>query len=160
MVFMGTPCNTFSRLRSHPGGPPPLRSKARPQGLHRDELTNKDFDTLTSGNYFAARSAETATLCCDLNMAWAIENPQPWEDTASLWDLKQFIQLSKVSGVKTQDFDQCIMGSVSTKPTRIMHYRLDLSKIKGKCTTKQSGGRYGTSRTDPGTSASLTSRCP
>ena len=25
------------------------------------------------------------------------------------------------------------MGSVSTKPTRIMHYRLDLSKIKGKC---------------------------
>ena len=90
VVFMGTPCNTFSRLRSHPGGPPPLRSKARPQGLHKDELSKADFDALTSGNYLAARSSETANLCCELNMAWAIEHPQPWEYTASLWDLKQF----------------------------------------------------------------------
>jgi hypothetical protein len=30
VVFMGTPCNTFSRLRSHSGGPPPLRSKRTP----------------------------------------------------------------------------------------------------------------------------------
>jgi hypothetical protein len=69
VVFMGTPCNTVSLLGSHPGGPPPLRSKT--------------FQTTI-------------------------------EDTASLWDSKQFKQLANLPGVKTQDFDQCTMGSVST----------------------------------------------
>ena len=32
-VWMGTPCNSFSRARDRPGGPPPLRSDDHPNGL-------------------------------------------------------------------------------------------------------------------------------
>jgi hypothetical protein len=51
---------------------------------------------------------------CSLETAWAIEKPTTIEDTAGLWDSKQFKQLANLPGVKTQDFDQCTMGSVST----------------------------------------------
>ena len=32
-VFFGTPCETFSRVRHVPGGPPPLRSWEEPLGM-------------------------------------------------------------------------------------------------------------------------------
>ena len=35
-------------------------------------------------------------------------------------------------------FDQCLLGSLSTKPTRILHFGLDLTALEGRCNHESS----------------------
>ena len=88
-VFMGTPCNSFTRLRHHPGGPPPLRSNEHPLGLPKQNLSQADWNTLQLGNYFAIQTATAALIYINHGVGFAIENPEPWadDDNVNLWDM-------------------------------------------------------------------------
>ena len=55
-AWIGTPCCTFSRARHRPPGPRPLRSVDKPYGLPKAELTDKEWEQLRLGNFFAIKS--------------------------------------------------------------------------------------------------------
>ncbi len=76
-IFIGTPCNSFSRLRHRHGGPPPLRTHERPLGKAKWELSHSDWKTLQLGNYFALQTATLALMCIKHGVGFGIENPEP-----------------------------------------------------------------------------------
>ncbi len=63
-VWMGTPCNSFSRARDRPGGPPPLRSDDHPNGL--PDLAPHDQEKVRVGNILARFSISIFQCCAYL----------------------------------------------------------------------------------------------
>eukprot|EP00969_Alexandrium_andersonii_P230786 10192963-Alexandrium_andersonii.AAC.1 len=63
---MGTPCETFSRARTGPPGPRPLRSSEFPYGLPKDALTPGEHEQVRLGTYFALQSIRLAEQCVGL----------------------------------------------------------------------------------------------
>ena len=128
-VFFGTPCETASKARTGPPGPRPLRSAEFIYGLPRDQLTPAEHDQVKLGTYFALQTAATATIATELGIPWAIENPDPTGNAVSLFNLPEWISLSRSPGVQQWDFHQCPMGSETAKPTRIISHSLSLIHI-------------------------------
>ena len=64
---------------------------------------------------------------------WAIENPDPFGNPVSLFNLPEWRQLAAMPGVRAWDFHQCHMGAETAKPTRILAWGLDLSSLLGSC---------------------------
>ena len=60
-VWMGTPCNSFSKARNQPGGPPALRSKDSVHGLA--DLRTCDAAAVRLGNLLALFSSKVLLLC-------------------------------------------------------------------------------------------------
>ena len=81
-VWMGTPCNSFSRARDRPGGPPPLRSDDHPHGL--PNLAPHDQEKVRVGNILARFSISIFQCCVYLQVPATIENPE----TSRLWKLE------------------------------------------------------------------------
>eukprot|EP00969_Alexandrium_andersonii_P325213 14369922-Alexandrium_andersonii.AAC.1 len=63
---MGTPCETFSRARTGPPWPRPLRDSENLYGLPKDRLTPEEYEQVRLGAYFALRSIQLATTCASL----------------------------------------------------------------------------------------------
>eukprot|EP00969_Alexandrium_andersonii_P323712 14302671-Alexandrium_andersonii.AAC.1 len=76
---MGTPCETFSRARTGPPGPRPLRDASHLYGLPKERLSPAEFEQVRLGAYFALQSLQLATACVDLGVGFAIENPEPFK---------------------------------------------------------------------------------
>lgn len=130
---MGPPCNTFSHARAVAPGPPPLRSVEHPYGL--PNLTPAQREQVRIGNLLAARCAEAATLLHSLGKAFVIENPERWNPQApTMWELEELRKVARLPGVSALHFDQCMVGARSRKPTTLLHYGLDLSALKLRCT--------------------------
>jgi hypothetical protein len=132
-VWMGTPCTTFSVARQGPPGPVPLRTVERPYGRPKSELSQSDMEALTQGNYFAFKSAHMAWTCLAHGIGFAIENPEPWADSPSLFKLPEFLELESSPLVNVVNFDQCTLGAETKKPTRILHSGIDLSSMHNRC---------------------------
>ena len=132
-VLAGTPCETASRARTGPPGPRPLRSPDHLYGLPRDQLTDAEYAQVRLGTYFALKTAEVMTLCLQLGIPWAIENPDPDGNPVSLFNLPEWRQLAAKPGVRAWDFHQCPMGAETAKPTRVLASGLDLTSLIGFC---------------------------
>ena len=65
-----------------------------------------------------------------------------------MWDFDEFITLSNDPRVHVTNFDQCTLGKETTKPTRIMLYKIDLSELTSRCNPPL---KHGTSRTPAAT---------
>lgn len=80
LVWLGTPCTTWSRAREDDGGPQPLRDDSehlygRPNLHWKDEMKVKEGNALLN-------VSETIILLCQQNdIPWALENP--W--TSHIW---------------------------------------------------------------------------
>ena len=72
-AHLGLPCNSFSRARDQPGGPPPLRSDAQPLGL--DNLRPGDALKVQIGNCLLRFSVRFLVLCSLLFVSCTLENP-------------------------------------------------------------------------------------
>ena len=134
-IWLGTPCTTFSRalgrpLRSvdHPYGLPPRSGSGPAQGLTREEVQR-----VREGTYFAFRSWELFGVAVATGIPVALENPEPWPGHPSIFELPEARAVLALPGVGTFDFDQCPMGAVSPKPTRVAAFRLDLAGLLGRC---------------------------
>ena len=133
-VIMGIECKTFSRSRQHPNGPRPLRSKEYPRGLPKNLLSQDDIITLQVANYFVAQCIRLAWLCINLGIAFAIENPEPWDpDAVSIWDIPEMMQLASHDRVRVINFDQCRWGADTAKPTRLLVFNMDASALQLRC---------------------------
>jgi hypothetical protein len=130
---MDPPCSTCSRARKHPPGfPRRIRSKARPQGLHKSQLWPSEVMELKKANYLYNKVIMLARKCHAANIPWYIEQPEPWgpeDDNATLFDFPEMILLRALPGVTATDLDQCEVGADTVKPTRLVHFGLDLTKL-------------------------------
>ena len=131
-MFFGTPCETFSRARTGPPGPRPLRDSQHLYGLPKEQLTYDEQKQVRAGTYFAVQTAALAQLAYTHNVGFAVENPEPWGEV-SLFALEEFVQLAKLPGVVAVNFDQREFCADTTKPTRILYFGADLMLLDRRC---------------------------
>ena len=112
-VHFGTPCNTFTAARKFDGGPRPLRSQDKPMGL--DGLSPDNQALALLGNLFLLRTAELALAVFQAGGDFSIENPL----LSLLWVTPVMRSLSLRARTLDVDFDQCMFGAPSMKPTRL-----------------------------------------
>ena len=112
-VHFGTPCNTFSAARKDDGGPPPLRSLEFPLGL--PTLSSDNTLLVMMGNLFVSRTEELAWLVVLHGGDVSIENPL----LSLMWATPALLHLQHEARMIDIDFDQCVFGAPSKKPTRI-----------------------------------------
>ena len=79
-VWMGTPCNSFSKARNQPGGPAALRDKDHFNGLL--DMRPCAVTAVRLGHLLARFSARVFVLCCLFLLPVVIEN----HHTSWLWE--------------------------------------------------------------------------
>ena len=84
---LGTPCNSFSRARDNPPGPPPLRSNECVLGLAN--LSPVDQQKVRDGNALMRFSVCILYLALALCLPWTMENPA----TSRLWICPSVLRL-------------------------------------------------------------------
>ena len=141
-VFIGTPCETRSRARTGPPGPRPLCSQEHLYGLPRRQLSDREFEQVRLGTYFALKTIETATIACDLRIPGFIENPDPAGNPVSLFNLPEWVTFAARPEVRTLDFHQCPMGAETAKPTRVIYWGMDLQALQGRCNHPKQWWRF------------------
>ena len=133
VVHFGTECKTFNRARElqRPGWrfPKPLRSAQHPLGL--PGLTAKEKESLSRGNEMAEISVQLAFKLLAAGGYFIIENPEK----SRLWDLPEFVRLSKQAGVKEWICHNCMLGGRHRKATKFLS-NLNLREVEKRCTDK------------------------
>ena len=132
-IWAGTPCETFSKARCGPPGPRPLRTPESIYGLKVPLITYEEAEQVKLGTYFAIKTANLLTEAHQVGVPWGLENPDPSGNPVSLFNLPEIMALAKLPGVKHVDFDQCMMGAPSAKPTRVLYFNMDLSTWARRC---------------------------
>lgn len=131
LVWMGTPCTTWSRARKLDGGPPPLRDDSALEGL--PNLSTRDAAKILEGNQLRDISAEIALLCFMLHIAWVIENPF----SSRIWLCESFAQL-RTSGADLLRTDFCAYNTPWRKSSGFLVWNFPaLKNICSICTCQQ-----------------------
>eukprot|EP00438_Fugacium_kawagutii_P028256 Skav200691 [mRNA] locus=scaffold6391:1205:6504:+ [translate_table: standard] len=120
---LGTPCNSFSRARDRPGGPPPLRSDGCPLGL--PNLREADQTKVRIGNSLMYFSCMVLRLALMLHIAVSMENP----GRSRLWICPSVKKLLSRRFTSLVDVTFCAFGTPWKKPTKIFGVHLDLSHL-------------------------------
>ena len=121
---LGTPCNSFSRARDRPGGPPPLRSDQRPLGL--PQLKESDALKVRLCNVLMYFSCHVLQLALQLHVPFTMENPS----RSRLWLCPAVLRIMRRRFVQTVDVTYCVFGTAWKKPTKILGVHLDLSILE------------------------------
>lgn len=160
LVWLGTPCTTWSRARKEDGGPRPLRDDH--QGLYGlGHLTPAEQSKIDEGNALLRVSEELISLCIELSIPWALENP--W--TSRIWLTKQLQQWISMHHFIRVDF--CGFQMPWRKATGILfgfipnflQLAITCDPLHGRCsftnrkhiilTGKDSSGQWMTRRAQP-----------
>ena len=132
-VWLGTPCNSWSRARRWDGrGPGPLRDDNLFLMGYPD-LSPKDIEKVKSGNAMMRFSAKVFRLCLHYNIPVALENPH----TSRLWLASPIKHLLRNKTVEYGYTDFCMDGKPWRKRTRLMWANLDLRYVLRSCTGKR-----------------------
>ncbi len=128
-VWLGTPCNSWSRARRNDGrGPGPLRDDSYYlYGL--PFLSPRDLDKVKLGNCLMRFSARVFRLCLNLQIPIILENPH----TSRLWlapPIRHLLQHGKVDACYT---DYCQEGTPWRKRTRLMFAHVNLRPCLRQC---------------------------
>ena len=126
LVWLGTPCQSWSMARRDDGGPPPLRSDAFL--MEKPGLSSRDKSKVEQGNLFLEISFEICMLCISLNIAWVMENPF----TSRIWATKRVQQLIQ-EGASLDRIDFCAYGLNWRKATGLLHW--NFHNIVSACQT-------------------------
>lgn len=111
---LGTPCNSFSRARDQPGGPPPLRSDMQPLGL--PSLKPHDAKKVHLGNILMRFSVRLMILACVLNLPFTLENPR----RSRLWICPPMTAFLRRRNVQVGLVDYCMFGMPWKKATQLV----------------------------------------
>lgn len=134
LVWMGTPCATWSRARKHgDGGPPPLRDDdANLWGF--SDVSSRDWEKLQEGNALLMVSDKIAELCSRLAVPWVLENPA----SSRIW-LTRNLQKFKQLGAFFITTDFCAFGMPWRKATGFLCFHFDGMKNISKHCCPQGG---------------------
>jgi hypothetical protein len=126
-VWMGTPCDSMTKARNRPGGPPALRNAKHPHGL--PNLRPADQAAVRVGNVLGRFSAHVLLLCCFLLIPAVIENPA----TSWLWSTKWMVSLQRRRNVGLATTEFCQWQSLPfRKSTSLLHTHIDLSAVSAR----------------------------
>ncbi len=126
-AHFGTPCNTFSAARKDDGGPPPLRSAEAPWGLA--DLSEENQHLVFLGNLFLLRSLEASAVIVEMGGNISIENPL----RSLLWETPAFQSAVAALRLFMVDFDQCMYGAPTVKPTRLAFSHEMFTSLAVRC---------------------------
>ena len=129
-VWMGTPCNSWSRARRWDGrGPGPLRDDG--EGLlGLPNLSPTDQKKVELGNALMRFSAKIFRMCITLDIPVVLENPH----TSRLWRAPPIRHLMLHSHTTYFSTDFCQDGTPWRKRTGLLSSGLDLSYAVKSCT--------------------------
>ena len=128
-VWLGTPCDSMTRARNIPGGPPALRNAKHPHGLPNLRLA--DQARVRVGNTLARFSARVVLLCCLLLIPAVLENPA----SSWLWSTRWIVSLRRRRqrdvGLASTEF--CQWQSLPfRKSTSLLHTHINLSAVSAR----------------------------
>ena len=126
-VFLGTPCETYSALRSIPPGPRPLRTGAEITGISHG-LNAKEKKQLEEGNQHTGFSSRVMHQAHTYLVPFTMENPEPINEV-SIFKMPEVVSVAELREVKDTNFDQCRFGCEARKPTRLLHYGVVYSEL-------------------------------
>ncbi|HIG16147.1 MAG TPA: hypothetical protein EYQ31_01985 [Candidatus Handelsmanbacteria bacterium] len=113
------PCSTCSYLRGRGPGPRKVRSKEHPYGL--PDLTEAEKLEVKQANYLLTRCFVSARTAVKVGAGIMYEQPEPFrEEEVTSFDLPEFEQMKLEVNPDIIDFDQCVHGALTTKPTRVV----------------------------------------
>eukprot|EP00438_Fugacium_kawagutii_P006869 Skav205284 [mRNA] locus=scaffold1690:137803:145924:+ [translate_table: standard] len=122
-AHLGVPCNSFSRARDQPGGPPPLRSDASPLGL--EGLRPGDALKVQTGNCLLRFSVRFMLLCLSLYVSCTLENPAK----SRLWICPPMVHFLRRRAVQNVVTEFCAYGTAWRKSTRFIGVHINLSPV-------------------------------
>ena len=128
-VWMGTPCNSWSRARRWDGrGPGPLRDDAAGL-LGLPNLSGSDQRKVELGNALMRFSAKIFRMCMSLNIPVVLENPH----TSRLWLAPPIRHLLHHSQTEYFATDFCQDGTPWRKRMGLLSFGLDLRYAVRRC---------------------------
>ncbi len=138
-VWMGTPCNSFSRARENPNwsNVQPLRSDEHPLGL--PGLLPHNQAKVTAGNTLARFSAGVLLLAARCGVPATVENPA----TSRIWKLPCFVQVARHPAARSWRSDFCQDGTPWRKRTRLLSVHVNLSDATRLCSGRGVCSRSG-----------------
>ena len=92
-------------------------------------LSETNQAILFKGNMFMLRSVELALFVCLVGGDFSIENPL----LSLLWATPPMIELAPIARCFDVDFDQCVYGAPSVKPTRLRVTSQIFEALKVSC---------------------------
>jgi hypothetical protein len=136
-VFAGPPCRSFSASRNFGPGPPVLRDADHPYGFPKSSMLGRGlmphhFEQIRLDNLLAERSAEACDIMDSLGNGFGVEQPIPWRGAVSMFQFECFLNLVG-KGAKVVEFDQCMFGALTRKPTQILYGNSDFSFLEARC---------------------------
>ncbi len=120
---LGVPCNSFTRARDNPPGPPPLRSNEHVLGL--PGLSQKDQIKVDIGNCLMKFAVLVLHISLLLEVPMTLENPR----TSRLWLCPQVQKLLRRRHVQVQHVEFCMFGTVWKKPTSFLGVWINLEPL-------------------------------
>ena len=120
---LGTPCNSFSRARDQPGGPPQLRSDLMPLGL--PNLRPGDATKVKIGNILLRFSVKMLRKAKDLFIAFTLENPA----RSRLWICPPMRSFLRLRGVQEAVVEFCAFGTRWRKSTKFVGVHVSFDSL-------------------------------
>lgn len=105
LIWLGTPCTSWSRARKHDGGPPPLRDDDDNLVSGFPHLNTRDKAKVAEGNQLLQVSVDIIALATELSIRWVMENPF----SSRLW-LVPSVKLLVTRGASFHQVDYCAYG--------------------------------------------------
>ena len=126
-LHLAPPCNSWSRARCMPGGPPMLRTAGAVLGLLG--LAAHDLEKVRLGNATMRATVSIAAACIAQRVPFCVENPA----TSFLWLAPSMQWLARRQGVQLSRTDFCAFGTPWRKRTSLLHFGLDASQFVRVC---------------------------
>ena len=123
-AHLGTPCNSFSRARDQPGGPPPLRSDHQPLGL--PGLRPADALKVKLGNLMLRFSVRFLCVCLQMMIPCTLENPA----RSRLWICPPMVAFLRRRLVQSVQVEFCAFGTAWRKSTRFIGVHVDFTCLE------------------------------
>ena len=126
MLWLGTPCTTFTSMQNLRSGGP-LRSSAAPWGV--EGLPAHQQANIIAGNIFLRFSMSLLAICRRLHIIAVMENPH----TSMIWHNPLVVKARGWREAREFVVDFCRYGTPWRKRTRLLALHCDLSASSVRC---------------------------
>lgn len=138
LIWMGTPCTSWSRARRCDGGPPPLRDDGHYLMTGMPNLSHRDQQKVLEGNQLLSRTLDIIALADSLSLRWILENPF----SSRIWLTAQLSKFQQ-QHAKLFRIDFCAYGMPWRKSTGLLCSNFDsIASIAKICSSPHSRCQY------------------
>lgn len=133
-AVIAPPCGTFTRLRSIPGGPPPLRGVAGKDRYGFIGLSNPRSEQVRVANLLALRAIKSFWVLIRCGGAVVLEQLALIKSEVSMLRLDEAVQLLEALGVEHTVMAQCPFGAPSQKLSSFVTLGMSFQGAARTCT--------------------------